>query len=321
MELIATIVLPIFGIIGVGYLVAWSGALPTGSNDAISDFVLAVPIPVLLFRAIADAEISSSADPTLLWIVYFAGLIIIWTASTFLICRVFSRDAKTGIIGAVAAAYGNAFMLGIPLVVTAYGNEAAGPISLIVSMQMFLLGLGAAMVAGPLMDNGVAAAVAKAYRFSTIVNITKHVVRNPIMLGVIAGLVWRFSGLTAPGPVEEIVNRIADIAGTLLLLSIGLGLRQYGFGGDSVLAITLTFFKLMVLPAITFVIVFFLVPLPPIWAKVAIIAAACPSGSAAYVVASRYRIGEGLASSTIVLTTVLSIFSITFWLEIAERWL
>ena len=77
----------------------------------------------------------------------------------------------------------------------------------------------------------------------------------------------------------------------------------------------------MVMPAIALFLVIFLIPLPPIWAKVIVIVAACPSGGNVYVVASRFRAGEALASNTIVLTTALSIVSITFWLSLAEAWL
>jgi hypothetical protein len=51
---------------------------------------------------------------------------------------------------------------------------------------------------------------------------------------------------------------------------------------------------------------------------VVVIVAACPSGSNVYVVASRFRTGEALASNTIVLTTALSVVSITFWLAAVE---
>jgi predicted permease len=121
-----------------------------------------------------------------------------------------------------------------------------------------------------------------------------------------------------PGPIESIVDKLADIASTLALLALGLGLRKYGVSGNASPAIVLTVLKLVVMPAIALFVLMVLVPLPPIWAKVAVIVAACPSGSNVYVVASRFRTGEALASNTIVLTTALSVLSMTFWLSIVE---
>lgn len=56
MEQILTIVLPVFGIIGVGYLVAWTGLFSRETGDALSDFVFTVPIPLLLFQTMATAH-------------------------------------------------------------------------------------------------------------------------------------------------------------------------------------------------------------------------------------------------------------------------
>ena len=67
MDQIVTIVLPVFGVIGVGYLIAWSGLISRDTGDALSDFVYLVPIPVLLFRTIATAEIPSGPPIEAIW--------------------------------------------------------------------------------------------------------------------------------------------------------------------------------------------------------------------------------------------------------------
>ena len=82
MEQIATIVLPVFGIIGIGYLVAWLGVISVETGDAIADFVYAVPIPVLLFRTIATADIPEGAAPLFLLLAHFIGFSAMWTAGT-----------------------------------------------------------------------------------------------------------------------------------------------------------------------------------------------------------------------------------------------
>jgi hypothetical protein len=58
--------------------------------------------------------------------------------------------------------------------------------------------------------------------------------------------------------------------------------------------------------------------MPPVWAKVAVVAAACPTGVNAYVVAARFRTGEALASNVITISTGLAVVSMTLWLTVIE---
>jgi len=317
MNHIAVVVAPVFGIIAIGYLIAWSRLFSAETEDAIADFVYAVPIPVLLFRTITTAEIDGGTTPVLLWLVHFSGFFLVWMAGTLTIRRVFGRDARTGVVGGIAATYANAFMLGIPLVVAAYGREALTPITLIVAVQLpLLMVLSTVLIERALVKDG--AVGTSAHPSTMAFNVAKNIVANPIVASVIAGLVWRAGGLTMPGPIESIADRIANIASTMALIALGLGLRRHGIKGNIKAILSLALLKLVAMPAIVLVLVIYVVPLPAVWASVAIVVAACPSGSNVYVMASRFRTGEALASGTIVLTTVLSVASITFWLALAD---
>jgi len=318
MEQIVTIVLPVFGIIGVGYVIAWSGLISRETGDAIADFVYLIPIPILLFRTIATAEIPDGAAPTFVTITHFIGFFIAWTIGTLVIRRVFGRDARAGVVGGMAAAYGNAFQLGIPLTIAAFGEVALIPMSLIVSAQVtVLLVLGTLLIERAVVADKVGGATQQPREM--VLSVAKSIVTNPLIISVFAGLVWRYSGLALTGPVARIVDQIGSIAGPLALLALGMGLRKYGVGGNASAAVALTALKLILMPAIVLAVVIFVMPLPPVWAKVAVIAAACPCGSNVYVVASRFRTGEALASNTIVLSIAISIVSISFWLGVVDR--
>ncbi len=316
MEQIATIVLPVFGIILVGYVIAWSGLFSTQTGDAISDFVFAIPIPMLLFQTMATAAFPGGAAWLLIWVAHFIGFTIIWIAGTQITRRIFKRDARAGVVGGTAAAYTNAFVLGIPLVVTAYGEEALAPISLIVAAQLpLLMVLSAVLIERALIIDGVEGAPVRSNIF---VSVGRTAVSNPFIISIVLGLLWRLTGLPLPWLAAIIVDRIAEIAGTLALLALGLGLRKHGISGNAVAAIVLTFLKLVAMPAIALFVVLYIVPLPPIWAKVAVIVAACPSGNNVFVVAARFRTGEALASNTIILSTALSVLSMSIWLNVVE---
>ena len=72
MDQVIGIVLPVFGLIGIGYAIAWSGVLRNETGEALADFVFVVAIPVLIFRTLAVADFAGAA-PGRLWLAYFTG--------------------------------------------------------------------------------------------------------------------------------------------------------------------------------------------------------------------------------------------------------
>jgi malonate transporter and related proteins len=93
-------------------------------------------------------------------------------------------------------------------------------------------------------------------------------------------------------------------------------LHRYGLKSGWKLPGLITFLKLIVHPAIVYVIVFHVIILPPLWAATAVLLAACPTGINAYLLAQNYREGVAVASSSVFLTTVLALATTVFWLAI-----
>ena len=58
--------------------------------------------------------------------------------------------------------------------------------------------------------------------------------------------------------------------------------------------------------------------MPASWAKVAVLAAACPTGVNAYLVAARFKTGEALASNAITLSTALAAVTISMWIQVVS---
>jgi predicted permease len=56
--------------------------------------------------------------------------------------------------------------------------------------------------------------------------------------------------------------------------------------------------------------------MPPVWAGVAVLFASSPVGINCYLLAAQYGKGEGIAASSITLSTALSVFSTAFWLYV-----
>jgi predicted permease len=317
MDQIATVVVPVFGLIGLGFGAAWTRLLSDETGEAIADFVFKVAIPVLIFRVVATADFSGGT-PWLLWLDYYIGFTIAWVLGTLVMRRVFGRDARAGLVAGVSSAYPNALLIGIPLVITAYGSAGAAALSLLIAIHLpVMMTASAILIERALVTDGLSP---DADWRSTARSISSALIKNPIILGLFAGTIWRFMGLPLYGPAGDVVTRLGDVASTLALFSVGMNLRRYGVSGNVRAALAVCVVKLAIMPAIVFVIVAYMVHLPPVWGKAIVIAAACPTGVNAYLVATRFNTGQALASNAITLTTALAVVTVAFWLH-AVAWL
>jgi predicted permease len=317
MDQIATIVLPVFGLIGIGYGAAWSGRLAAASADALSEFVFLIAIPFLVFRILATADLTE-ISAWRLWLPFFSGFGLSWAAGTLAIRGLFGGDARAGLVGGLAAGYGNTTLIGIPLVLAAYGPAGSVPMALIIAVQMpIMMAVVALLMVRAEQRDGVGPASIRAGAIAR--SVVKNLVENPIIMALAAGALWRLLGIPLKGLPAQLVGRLADVASTLALFAMGMGLRRYGLRRHLLAGLALSFVKLLVMPALVMLLAW-LVDLKPAIAKVAVIAAACPTGVTPYLVAGRFKTGEALASNAITLSTIVAVASTSFWLRAVE-WL
>jgi hypothetical protein len=97
---------------------------------------------------------------------------------------------------------------------------------------------------------------------------------------------------------------------------MGMGLWRYGIRGNIRAGLLLSALKLLVQPALVLILIRTVAPMPASWAKVAVLAAACPTGVNAYLVAARFKTGEALASNAITLSTALAVLTISLWIQV-----
>lgn len=318
MDQITGIVVPVFGLIGIGWAVAWSRLLRDGTGEGIADFVFTIAIPVLIFRVVATADFSGGS-PWLLWLAFYIAYVLAWIAGTVLVRRLFGRDARAGLVAGVSASYGNALLIGVPLIIAAYGHDGAAAITLLIAVHLpVMMTASAVLIERALVADGMSP---DAHAGTIARRLVRNLVRNPIVIGLFAGILWRLTGLPVTGPAGTIVASVGDVAATLALIAVGMSLRNYGISGHVLPAMVVGAIKLVAMPAIVLVLVLWLIPLPPIWAKAIVIAAACPTGVNAYLVAARFGTGQALSSNAITLTTGLSVVTVSAWVTVVAWWL
>lgn len=310
----AETILFVFILIVVGYGAAASRLLKQETGDAMADFVFTLALPLLLFRTIATADFSGAA-PWGLWIAYFTAVAVTWAAGHLVIRRVWGRDARAGVVAGVTAAFSNLVLLGLPLVQGVYGADGLAVLSLIVSVHLVvMMAASLALFEWAVRRDGIGAGTSGLA--AVLRGFAAQLLRNPLIVGILCGLAARMVSLPLTGLVDRLVDSIADVAGPVALIAMGISLRRFGLRGHMRPALALCALKLGLMPAVALLMALAL-SLPPLTAQVAVVAASLPAGVNAWLIASRFDTGQRLASTSMTLATAAAALTTLFWAGVA----
>lgn len=306
---VALNVLPIFALIFIGWLLVRTGYLSEALGEGLGEFVFRVAVPVLLFRTIAEADFAGES-PLRIWIGYFAGVAFTWTVAHLVATLGFRRDRRIGVLAGVSSAFANTVFIGLPLVSRIVGEEGLVAISVLLSVHLPVM-----MIAGTILMERAERkdGTREPQRIGTLLlGIGRSLVRNPLVIGLVAGALFHTGGVPLAGPVKVVVDQLAGAAAPAALISIGMALNKYKVGGNAGIALAMTSLKLVLLPGSVYV-ACRLLGLSPEWTAAMVLCSSVPTGINAWLLANHFGVGHALASSTITMTTALGVFTVSFW--------
>ncbi|EDQ31441.1 putative permease [Hoeflea phototrophica DFL-43] len=308
-------ILVVFALIAIGFGAAWVRLIRSETGDGLSDFVFTIAVPLLLFRTIATASFDHGA-PWALWLTYFTAVLVTWTMAHLTIRKGFGRDARSGVVAGVTAAFSNLVLLGIPFISGLYGEAG-----LVVLAQLVTIHLPIMMAASIILYQWALrrdGAAGKAESVSALVTgFLRQLFSNPLIIGILGGSLMRFTGFAIPGPVDRVIASLAGVAGPVALFAMGVSLYGYGIRGQVRQALSLVSLKLFLMPAVALGMAL-AIGLPEFQAKIAVAAASLPAGVNSWLIASRLGTGQRLASTSMTIGTALAALTTGIWLAIAE---
>ncbi len=310
---LAQTILFVFGLVALGYLSGLTGYLKAETGEAISEFAVGVAMPLLLFRTMTNVDFHGAA-PWLFWATYFLAIATIWTAGHLVMTRLFGRDARAGVVGGVSSAFSNLVLLGIPFMLGVFGQPGVDILSLLIAVHLPVMIMASIVLFEIFGSRGDG----QVHPAKVLRSFLSKVLANPLIVGILAGLAWRFTGLPLPAIAARLAGALADVAGTVALFAMGLGLGRFGISGNVRPALALSLLKLFAMPAVALVLAWAF-GLPPLTAKVAVVAAGLPSGVNSYLIAVQFGTGQALASNQLSIATALAVFSTAFWLLVVQR--
>lgn len=298
MEILIDIVLPVFGLMLVGYLATKAKLFSAESARGLSLFVFNFAIPVLLFQSVSQARLPDPFEWDFV-LSYYLGCAGAWALGFLLSRLIFAGHYTTSVLAGMTAGFANTVMLGIPLVLTAYGEAGAVPLFIIISLHsMLLVGAATVLVEGGRRGTGKI--------FSIPLNIVRGLVKNPIIIALLLGYIANSLDLETPRPLDQIADMLAAAALPCAVFSMGASLAAYRLQSAIVPATTWTFLKLVIHPALVWLLATYVFDVPPLWRDVAVVIAALPVGINVYLLAQRYDTGQAATASALVLSAAAS---------------
>lgn len=296
-------VLPVFGVLALGYLASRTGAFNMAANRGLSLFVFVFALPFLLFNSISSAELPHDIPWGYLF-AYFGGTFITMGLSMLLGRLIFKRRLEEQGILTFGAGFSNSSMLGIPLILTSFGPRASLPLFILLAVHSLIL--------LPIITAIIEAGRGKSQRFHlVIVKLLRGLATNPIILGLVAGLSCNLLGITVPLSVQSITKSLGAAAVPCALFSLGASMTRYRITGNLAEPSVLVICKTMIHPAIVWLLATKVFELPNLWSSVAVALAALPAGVTGYLFAQRYKLCMATTATTILLTTCVSALTLS----------
>lgn len=296
--------LPIFIMMMLGYFLRRIGLVTQEFADAANTFVFKICLPLVLFDDLYQMDIAAAWDGG--FVAFCAVATLGSIALCWLVSRAFGKQPWRGEFIQASYRSGAAF-LGIAFLLSIYGEAGAAPLMVIGAVPIYNV---SAVVILELMrpgkvDRGVSPELIR----STI----RGIVTNPIILGIVAGVAWSLLRIPMPQVLGTAVAGVGGIATPLGLIALGASFsfrRAFAVGTPSIVAsaIKLVGLELVFLP----------MALAAGYTGQKLVAVmmmlGLPSTVSGYVMARNMGYEGAVNSSVVMLTTLLSSATITFWL-------
>ncbi|MBQ7782062.1 MAG: AEC family transporter [Lachnospiraceae bacterium] len=299
--------IPVFLLMVLGYILKICKLVDAPFVKTLNSFNFKITLPVLLFRDIATSDFSAVWDTRYVLFCFLVTLfciVIIWTGSALF----YKNKACIGEF--VQASYrSSAAVLGIAFIENIYGNSGMAPLMIIGTVPLYNI---AAVLVLSFTKPGQAG-----LNKSTLLSSLKDIATNPIILGILLGMLVSVSGIEFPFIVTKTIGSVSSLATPLALIGLGAG-----FEGRKALkqlkpTVVCTVLKLVVQPLIFLPLAVYLGFTGEKLVAILIMLGA-PTTVSCYIMAKNMGHEGTLTSSVVVATTFFSSVSITVWLFVMK---
>ena len=307
MYILLDVLIPVFMIIGLGYICVWVKYFDHNLINALLKFTQNFAIPVLLFKGMSEINLLQTFEPRLLT-TFYAGATSGFIFGLLGARYIFSRGWEDCVVIGFCCLFSNSLMLGLAITERAYGAEALQANFAIVALHApFCYGLG--ITAMEIVRND------GKNPLKMLLNILDAMFKNALVMGIMGGFFVNFLQINLPGALQTTIDMIAAISLTVALFGMGGVLYRYRPAGDIGVLVMVGFISLLLHPVIVWSIGK-AVELDVESFRSAVLTSAMAPGINAYIFANIYNCSRRIAASAVLLTTTISLLTIWLWLII-----
>ena len=310
MSALIDVILPVFLVMGAGYLATWRGALSSEAIDGLMRFAQGIAVPCVLFLGVAHLDLGR--DLTLKpFLAFYTGAFVCFALGGLGARAIFRRPGPDCVAIGFACLFSNTLLLGLPITERAYGPDALATNYALIALHsplMYAFGITAMEV---VRTQGQGLGLQR-----VAMQIGSGLVTNPLIIGISAGFAVNLLHLSLPIILDDAVRMVGSAGLPAALFGLGGVLVRYRPDGDLRIVAMISGLSLVLHPAITYLLGSGPLGLGVAELRSATVTGAMPPGVNAYLFANMYGVGKRVAASSILIGTALTILTGWFWLTL-----
>jgi malonate transporter len=303
---IITLVLPFFGLILLGYVVAKFTHQPAGAMGWLNVFIIYVSLPALFYKLLSTTPVEEFKRADFLATTTYVAFIIF--ALVFAIGYLIRRNQiGHATIQGLAGAYGNIGYMGPGMALLAFGEAAAVPVALIFCVENILH-----FTMAPLM---MAFTGKEKTNFGALaLKVVKNIAFHPFIIATFFGVMAAIFAVDLPDAADNTINILAQAAAPCALFAMGVTLALRPLNRIPIEISYIVPIKLILFPMLTYLALSYLGNFDPIWVQVAVLLASLPTATNVFVIGQQYGYWVERASACILISTIFSVVTTSTWL-------
>lgn len=288
-------VLPVFAVLVLGFGLSLGRILDAKDAGSINRFVFFLAVPALTFGVLIRADFGDFQ-----WGVvgaYLVSEVLVYAAGTWIARAVFGFRGPEALLLGMTACFSNHILFVLPIATQLYGEEAAVPITAIITLDSALI-FGMTVFALEILAAGS----------GNPLKVFRLMAKNPMILAISAGLMVNLGGLAMPSGVHTFTGFAGAAAAPTALFALGVLLARSHAERVEPVAVVVACLKLAAVPALLWIGLRGLGdPGAGVWRDSTMLVAAGPCGAMPFVLALQYGVRPDAIAKAIVYSTTLSV--------------
>lgn len=292
-------VLPLFLVMAVGFVARLAGAISPEDVPKVNKWAFRFFMPIMLFYNMYTSDLSAAVQPKII-IFAVVCVLVLYGLSLGYVVLTEKDDSKRGAM--IQGLYRSNFVImGIPLASQLVEGADLGPVVILVAVVIPIFNILAVITLE--IFNGTKPSVGK---------ILLDIVKHPLIIGIVAGIVVQLIGLKLPTAIESALSMIGKAASPLMLFLLGAFFEFKGIGRYKKQLTSICIGKLIVVPAV-FLTLSVLCGVRGIELAAMIAIFGSPTGVSTFTMTQQMGGDDVLAGDLVVMTSALSCITMFGW--------